>query len=162
MRKQVCIKLDIWGQSWKAKEEKLAYFAQTSHRLSALITSSVTIVNPYRGGSLTTSKKSTESSKLGFFLVSLMTEELRVWPPHSNWMLGDVTLDNWNFFMLRTPQHSTCHASALQCVREGIQIFLHTHTHTCILLSDGVSYTMCLCPAWAWHKLMHSVCICHT
>lgn len=50
---------------------------------------------------------STGFSKLGFFLVSLMTSDCTTPPAHSNSMLGDVTLESWNFFMFLTPQHKT-------------------------------------------------------
>ena len=103
-------------ENWCTDNVKLA----RRYKLSALMTSSLLDSIYGGGGSLTTSKKSTESSKFGFFLVSLMMEEFRMWPPHSNWMLGDVTFDNWNFFMLRTPQHNTC----------------HTHNHTLYMHAD--------------------------
>lgn len=57
---------------------------------------------------LTTSKKKSGWSKLGFFCVFLMTVEWTTCPPHSNSMLGEDTLASWYLFMFLTPQHNTC------------------------------------------------------
>lgn len=44
---------------------------------------------------LTTSMKSTETSKLGFFLTFLMTQDCTSCPLHSTIKLGEVTLASW-------------------------------------------------------------------
>ena len=57
---------------------------------------------------LTTSKNSELFSKLGFFFAFLILFVLLTTPPHSISILGLLMADNWNFFIFRTPQVSTC------------------------------------------------------
>lgn len=54
--------------------------------------------------SLTTSRMSLFSSKLGFFFTLRMTQLWTTVPPHSTCRLGELTLANWKLFRLRTPQ----------------------------------------------------------
>lgn len=53
------------------------------------------MMTPWGSEVLTTSMKSTQTSKLGFFLTFLMTQDCTSCPPHSTSRLGEVTLASW-------------------------------------------------------------------
>ena len=78
------------------------------HKLILYVPHSILFTNIWRRH-LTTSKKRIGSVKLGFLFVFLIIVDSTTLPDTSNSILGDVTDDNWYFFMFRTPQHSTCY-----------------------------------------------------